>query len=40
MDRRKIEQKLCEINTRAVSRGQDEVIEFKMAAEDVINIRG
>ena len=37
----KIEWKSSEINTRAVSRGQNKLIgEFKMAAGDVINIRG
>ena len=34
-----IEKKLCEVNTRAVSRGQHELIgEFKMVAGDVISI--
>ena len=34
----KIEWKLSEVNTRAVSRGQDELIgEFKIATSDVIN---
>ena len=37
----KIEWKLSEINTRAVSRGQNELIgKFKVAAGDVISIRG
>ena len=37
----KIEWKLSEINTRTVSRGQNEMIgELKMAAGDVISIRG
>ena len=37
----KIERKLSEVNTRAVSRGQNELIgEFKMVAGDVISIRG
>ena len=37
----KIEWKLFDINTRAVSRRQNELIaEFKMAADDVISIRG
>ena len=32
---------LSEVNTRAVSRGQNELIgKFKMAAGDVISIRG
>ena len=36
-----IEWKLSEVNTRAVSRGQKELIgEFKMTARDVISIRG
>ena len=39
-NRRKIEWKLSEVNIRAVSRGQNELIgKFKMAAGDVINIR-
>ena len=37
----KIEWKSSEVNTRAVSREQNELIgKFKMAAGDVINIRG
>ena len=37
----KFEWKLSEVKTRAVSRGQNELIgEFKMAANDVISIRG
>jgi hypothetical protein len=37
----KIEWKLSEVNTRAVSRRQNELIgKFKMAAGDVISIRG
>ena len=37
----KIKWKLPEVNTRAVSRGQNKLIgEFKMAADDVISIRG
>ena len=36
----KIKWKLSEVNTRAVSRGQNELIgEFKMAAGNVISIR-
>ena len=36
----KIEWKLSHVNTRAVSKGQNELIgEFKMAAGDVIGIR-
>ena len=37
----KFEWKSSEVNTRAVSREQNELIgEFKMAANDVINIKG
>jgi hypothetical protein len=37
----KFKRKLSEVNTRAVSREQDELIgKFKMAAGDVISIRG
>ena len=37
----KIEQKLSEINIRAVSRGQNELINvFKMITGDVISIEG
>ena len=37
----KIKWKLSEVNTRAVSREQNELIgKFKMAAGDVISIRG
>jgi hypothetical protein len=40
-DERKFKRKLSEVNTRAVSRGQNELIsKFKMAAVDVISIRG
>ena len=36
----KIEWKLSEVNTRAVSRGQNELIgKFKIVAGDVISIR-
>ena len=36
----KIKWRLSEVNTRAVSRGQDELIgKFKMVASDVISIR-
>ena len=36
-----IEWKSSEVNNRTVSRGQNKLIgEFKMAAGDVINIRG
>ena len=41
VDGGKIEWKLSEINTRALPRGHKEFIgEFKMAAGDVISIRG
>ena len=37
----KIEWKLSKVNTRAVSRGQNELIgELKMAADDVVSISG
>ena len=37
----KIDWKSSEVNTRAVSRGQNKLIgEFKMAVGDVISIRG
>ena len=37
----KIEWKLSEVNTRAVSREQNKLIgEFKMVGSDVISIRG
>ena len=37
----KTEWKLSQVNTRAVSRGQNKLIgEFKMAADDVISIMG
>ena len=37
----KIELKLSEVNTRAVSRGQNELIrEFYIAMDDEISIRG
>jgi hypothetical protein len=37
----KIDWKLSEVNTTAVSRGQDESIrKFKMVVGDVISIRG
>ena len=36
-----MERKLSEVNTRAVSRGQDRLIgKFMMVAGDVISIRG
>ena len=41
MDGRKFKRKLSEVNTRAVSRGQNEFVgKFKMAAGDVVSIRG
>ena len=40
-DGEKIEWKLSAVNTRAVSRGQNELIgEFKLPAGDKISIRG
>ena len=40
-DRGKIKWKLSEVNTRAVSRGQNNLIgEFKMTEGDVMTIRG
>ena len=37
----KIDRKLSEVNTRAVSRGQNELImELKMAEGDVISVGG
>ena len=37
----KIKWRLSKVNARAVSRGQDELVDmFKMAAGDVISIRG
>ena len=41
MDGGKFKRKLSEINTRAVSRGQNELVgKFKMAADDMVSIRG
>ena len=41
MDGGKFKRKLSEVNTRAVSRGQYELIgKFKMEAGDVISMRG
>ena len=41
LQERKFKRKLSEVITRAVSRGQNELIgKFKMAAGDVISIRG
>ena len=40
-DGRKIKWKSSEVNTRAVSRGQNKIIgKFKMVEDDVISIRG
>ena len=41
MDAGKFKRKLSEVNTRAVSRGQNELLgKFKMAPSDVISVRG
>ena len=41
MDGGKFKRKLSEVNTRAVSRGQNELVaKFKMAAGDMVSIRG
>ena len=41
MDGRKFKRRLSEINTRAVSRGQNELVcKFKMVAGDMVSIRG
>jgi hypothetical protein len=41
MDGGKFKRKLSEVNTRAVSRGQNESVgKFKMAAGDMVSIRG
>ena len=41
MDGGKFKRKLSEVNTRAVSRGQNKLVgEFKMAAGDMVSIRG
>ena len=41
MDGGKLKRKLSEVNTRAVSRGQNELVcKFKMAAGDRVSIRG
>ena len=40
MDRGKFKRKLSEVNTRAMSRRQNELVgKFKMAAGDKVNIR-
>jgi len=37
----KFKRKLSEVNTRAVSRRQNELVgKFKMAADDMVSIRG
>ena len=41
MDGGKFKRRLSEVNTRAVSRGQNELVcKFKMAAGDMVSIRG
>ena len=41
MDRGKFKRRLSEVNARAVSRGQNELVcKFKMAAIDKVSIRG
>ena len=41
MDGGKFKRKLSEVNTRAVSRGQNKLVgKFKMAAGDMVSIRG
>ena len=41
MDEGKFKRTLSEINARAVSRGQNELVcKFKMAAGDMVSIRG
>ena len=41
MDGGKFKRKLPEVNTSAVSRGQNELVgKFKMAAGDIVSIRG
>ena len=40
MDGEKIKRKLSNVNTRAVSRGQNELVgKFKMAVGDMVSIR-
>ena len=37
----KIKWRLCEVNARRISRGQDELVgKFKMVAGDMVSIRG
>ena len=41
MDGEKFKRKLSEVNTRVVSRGQNELVgKFKMAVGDKVSIRG
>ena len=41
MDRGKFKRRLSEVNARAVSRGQNELVcNFKMEAGDMVSIRG
>ena len=41
MDGGKFKRKLSEVNTRAVSRGQNKLVgKFKMATGDMVSIRG
>ena len=41
MDGGKFKRRLSEVNARAVSRGQNELVgKFKMVAGDMVNIRG
>jgi hypothetical protein len=41
MDGGKFKRKLSEVNTRAVSRGQNKLVgKFKMAVGDMVSIRG
>ena len=41
MDGGKFKRRLSEVNARAVSRGQNELVcKFKMAADDMVSIRG
>ena len=41
MDGGKFKRKLSKVNTRAVSRGQNELVgKFKIAAGDMVSIRG
>ena len=41
MDGGKLKRRLSEVNARAVSRGQNELVcKFKMAVDDKVSIRG